>query len=99
MIGTVSPAWDAAPVYVEAFDSVDAAQAVTESTDVVGSEGVMSLAGRDWERVFYDAAGTTIYAYRLRAGRAVITALPSDVPWERRPEWAAGLRGTWLAAE
>lgn len=99
MIGSVGPGWDAVPAYVEAFDSVDAAQAVTESTDVVGSEGVMSLAGRDWERVFYDVAGTTIYAYRLRAGRAVITALPSDVPWERRPEWAAGLRGTWLAAE
>ncbi|AXG07500.1 hypothetical protein DU500_14290 [Haloplanus rubicundus] len=99
MIGTVGPAWDAVPVYVEAFDSVDAAQAVTESTDPVGSEGVMSLAGRNWERVFYDAAGTTIYAYRLRAGRAVITALPADVPWERRPEWAADLRGTWLAVE
>jgi len=99
MIGSVGPAWDAVPVYVEAFDSVDAARAVTESTDVVGSEGVMSLAGRNWERVFYDAADTTIYAYRLRAGRAVITAIPSDVPWERRPEWAAGLRGTWLAAE
>ena len=99
MIGSVGPAWDAVPVYVEAFDSVDAAQAVTESTDPVDSDGVMSLAGRNWERVFYDAAGTTVYAYRLRAGRAVITALPSDVPWERRPEWAAGLRGTWLAAE
>jgi|GEM_PF-2518304 len=99
MIGTIGSGWDSSPVYVERFDSVDAAQAVTESTDTVGSEGVTSLAGRNWERVFYDAAGTTIYAYRLRAGSTVVTALPSDVPWERRPKWAAGLSGTWLAAE
>jgi hypothetical protein len=99
MIGTVGAGWDSSPVYVEGFDTVDAARAATESTDPVGSDGVTSLAGRDWERVFYDAAGTTIYAYRLRAGSAVVTALPSGVPWERRPEWAAGLDGTWLAAE
>ena len=99
MIGTVGDGWDSSPVYVEAFDSVAAARAATESTDAIGSEGVTSLAGRDWERVFYDADGTTIYAYRLRAGSTVITALPSDVPWERRPEWASGLAGTWLAAE
>ncbi|AZH26109.1 hypothetical protein [Haloplanus aerogenes] len=98
-VGTASAGWDSSPVYVEQFDSVDAAQAATESTDAVGSEGVTSLAGRDWERVFYDASGTTIYAYRLRAGTAVVTALPLDIPWERRPEWAAGLAGTWLAAE
>lgn len=100
LVGTIGAGWDSSPVYVEAFDSVDAAQAATESTDgPVSSEGVTSLAGRDWERIYYDADGTTIYAYRLRAGSAVITALPSDVPWERRPEWAAGLSGTWLAAE
>jgi len=99
MLGTVGAGWDSAPVYVEAFDSVSAARAATDSTDVVDSEGVTSLAGRDWERVFYDAAGTTIYAYRLRAGSTVVTALPADVPWERRPEWASGLAGTWLAAE
>jgi len=99
MFGTADAGWDSSPVYVEAFGSVDAAQAATEPTDAIGSDGVASFAGRKWERVFYDAAGTTIYAYRLRAGSAVITALPSDVPWERRPEWASGLAGTWLAAE
>lgn len=100
MIGSIGAGWDVSPVYVEAFDSVDAAQAATDGADgPVSSEGITSLAGRDWERVYYDAGGTTIYAYRLRAGSHVVTALPSDVPWERRPEWAAGLSGTWLAAE
>lgn len=99
VFGTADAGWDSSPVYVEVFGSVDAARAVTEPTDTIGSDGVTSLAGRQWERVFYDAAGTTIYAYRLRAGSAVITALPSDVPWERRPEWASGLAGTWLATE
>jgi hypothetical protein len=99
LVGTIGAGWDTSPVYVAGFDSVDAAQAATESSDAVGSEGVTSLAGRDWERIYYDAAGTTIYAYRLRAGSTAVTALPSDVPWERRPEWAAGLSGTWLAAE
>jgi hypothetical protein len=99
VFGTADAGWDSSPVYVEAFDSVDAARAATEPTDTIGADGVTSLAGRQWERVFYDAAGTTIYAYRLRAGSAVITALPSDVPWERRPEWASGLTDTWLATE
>jgi hypothetical protein len=99
IFGTIGDGWDSSPVYVEAFDSVDAARATTESTDVVDSDGVTSFAGREWERIFYDAAGTTVYAYRLRAGSAVVTALPSDVPWERRPEWGSGLAGSWLAAE
>jgi hypothetical protein len=98
MFGTTDAGWDSSPVYVEAFDSAGAARAATERADAVGSEGVTSLAGREWERIFYDAAGTTVYAYRIRAGRTVVTALPADVPWERRPEWAAGLAGTWLAA-
>lgn len=99
LVGTIGRGWNSAPVYVEGFDSVAAAQAATEPTDAVGSEGVTSLAGRDWERVFYDVADTTIYAYRLRAGSTVVTALPLDVPWERRPDWAADLAGTWLAAD
>ncbi|MFB6256908.1 MAG: hypothetical protein ABEH58_09335 [Haloplanus sp.] len=99
MFGTVSAGWGSSPVYVEAFDSVEAARAATEPTDTVGSDGVASFAGRKWERVFYNAAGTTIYAYRLRAGPAVITALPAEVPWERRPGWGSDLAGTWLAAE
>jgi hypothetical protein len=99
IVGTVGPGWNSAPVYVEGFDSVEAARAATEPTDAVGTEGVTSLAGRKWERVFYDAAGTTIYAYRLRAGSSVVTALPLDVPWERRPDWATDLAGTWLAAD
>jgi hypothetical protein len=99
LVGTVGRGWNSAPVYVEKFDSVAAAQAATEPTDAVGTEGVTSLAGRDWERVFYDVAGATIYAYRLRAGSTVVTALPLDVPWERRPDWAADLSGTWLAAD
>jgi hypothetical protein len=98
-LGTTDAGWDSSPVYVEQFDSVDAARAATEPTDTVGADGTTSLAGREWERVFYKAAGTTIYAYRLRAGSAVVTALPSDVRWERRPNWASGLSGTWLAAE
>jgi len=99
IVGTVGPGWNSAPVYVEGFDSVEAARAATKPTDSVGTEGVTSLAGREWERVFYDAAGTTIYAYRLRAGSTVVTALPLDVPWERRPDWSADLAGTWLAAD
>ncbi|SDZ75682.1 hypothetical protein SAMN04488065_0071 [Haloplanus vescus] len=96
-LGTIGPNFDSTPVYVETFESVDAAQAAVD--DDIGTEGTTTLAGQEWERVFYDAADTTIYAYRLRAGSAVVAALPSDVPWERRRDPAADLKGTWLAGE
>jgi len=99
LIGTADEEWASTPVHVETFETVEAARDATRTTDAVRSEGVTSLAERDWERIFYDVDGTTIYAYRLRAGPAVFTALPSDVPWERRSEWGSGLAGTWLATE
>ena len=34
----------------------------------------------------------------VEAGAAVITALPSDISWERRPQWASGLGSTWIAS-
>ena len=77
---------------------VDAARAAVND-DSVGVEGTTTLASREWERIFYDAAETTVYAYRLRAGSTVVAALPSNVPWERRRDPAADLTGTWLAGD
>jgi hypothetical protein len=96
MIGTADASFDVEPVYAERFSAPAAAAAAVDDGPVSG-EGTTSLAGRQWERVFYDVDDTTIYAYRVRAGATVVTALPSDVPWERRPQWASGLGSTWLA--
>ncbi|WP_435066586.1 hypothetical protein [Haloplanus sp. C73] len=95
-LGSIGPDFGSAPVYVEGFESVDAAQAAVEN-DAIGVEGTTTLAGQEWERIFYDAADTTIYAYRLRAGSTVVSALPADVAWERRRNPEAYLTGTWLA--
>jgi hypothetical protein len=99
MIGTIDEAFTAEPLYLERFGSSDAARsAVAAAADgPVTASGTDSFAGRRWDRVFYEVDDTTVYAYRVRAGATVVTALPSDVPWERRPEWAAPLRDTWLA--
>jgi len=97
-LGYVGDGFTSSPVYVESFDGVDAARAAVND-DSVGVEGTTTLASREWERIFYDAAETTVYAYRLRAGSTVVAALPSNVPWERRRDPAADLTGTWLAGD
>ncbi|QGX96374.1 hypothetical protein EI982_17105 [Haloplanus rallus] len=98
LIDTVDAGFDAEPLYVERFASPEVARSAVASADdgPVTASGTATFAGRPWDRVLYEIDGTTVYAYRIRAGAAVVTALPSDVPWERRPEWAASLRGTWL---
>jgi len=99
MIDAVDAGFNADPLYVERFSSPDAARSAVASAEEgpVTTSGTATFAGRPWDRILYEVDGTTIYAYRVRAGATVVTALPADVPWERRPEWAAGLRGTWLA--
>jgi len=100
MIGTTDANFTAEPLYLERFATPEAARAAVapSADDPVTAEGTASFAGRRWDRVFYGLDGTTIYAYRFRAGAAVITALPSDIPWERRPQWASGLGSTWIAS-
>jgi hypothetical protein len=102
MVGTTDASFDVSPVYAERFATPERAErAVTGDGDgdggAVSAEGTAGFAGRRWDRVFYQVDDTTVYAYRIRAGASVVTAIPSDVPWERRPEWAAELGSTWLA--
>jgi hypothetical protein len=100
MVGRTDANFAAEPLYLERFATPEAARAAVAPAedDPVTAEGTASFAGRRWDRVFYDLDGTTIYAYRFRAGSTVVTAVPSDIPWERRPEWASGLESTWLAS-
>ncbi|WP_251343161.1 hypothetical protein [Haloplanus halophilus] len=98
MVGTIDAGFTAEPLYVERFASPQAARTAVSGDGPVSASGTTSFAGRRWDRVFYDVDDVTVYAYRFRAGASVITALPADVPWERRPEWTAGLASTWLAS-
>jgi hypothetical protein len=101
-VGGVDESFTDCPLYVEQFDSASAARSalVTSeggSGDVV-TEGTETFANREWTRVLYDLDGTTVYAYRIRAGPTVVTTLPSDVPWENRGDWTVGLGPTWIGA-
>ncbi|WP_248896509.1 hypothetical protein [Haloplanus halobius] len=100
-VGTTDANFTASPLYVERFASVTAAEEAVAAAEegAVSIQGTATFAGREWDRIIYDLEGTTIYAYRLHAGETVISALPSDVPWERRRDWTGGLEATWLGAE
>ena len=100
MIGTIDAGFTAEPVYLERFADPETARAAVAPSDddPVTASKTTVFADRRWDRVFYDRDGTTVYAYRFRAGSAVVTALPSDIPWERRPQWSSGLKSTWLAS-
>jgi hypothetical protein len=95
-VAPIGGGFDATPVYVERFDSPDAAATAVESTAQV--DGTTTFAGREWDLIFYDRDGVTLYAYRVRAGSTVVTVAPSPTAWERRPNWAAGLGPTWLGS-
>ena len=96
-VAPIGDGFDSTPLYAEQFPSADAAAAAVDAGP--GVDGTTTFAGREWDRVFYDRAGTTLYAYRVRAGSTVVTVGPSPVAWERRPDWAAMLGSTWLGVE
>jgi hypothetical protein len=98
LVGTVDDAFTSTPLYVEQFDSADAARRAVAPSDAVSTEGTASFAGREWSRIYYQLDDTTVYAYRFRSGRTVVATRPSDAAWEERADWTTGLGPTWIAA-
>jgi hypothetical protein len=96
-VAPIGDGFDATPLYLERFPTPDAAAAAVEAGP--RTDGTTTFAGREWDRVFYDRDGVTLYAYRVRVGATVVTASPSPTAWERRPNWAAGLGSTWLGVQ
>lgn len=88
-------------VYVQRFESRRAArQAVATMFDGPPvTEGTETLAGREWRRIFFFHEDDIRYAHLLRAGRHVVTAGPTETPWEDRDDdgrWSDPLELTWL---
>lgn len=96
-VAPIGDGFDATPLYVERFPTPDAAAAAVAAGP--GVDGTTTFSGREWELVFYDRGGMTLYAYRIQAGATVVTASPSPTAWEHRPNWAAGLAQTWLGVQ
>jgi len=96
-VAPIGDGFDSTPLYVERFPTADAAATAVDGGP--GADGTVTFAGREWDRVFYDRDGVTLYAYRVRSGSTVVTAAPSPTAWERRPDWSADLAPTWLGVE
>jgi hypothetical protein len=100
-VGTRTPSFESTPLYVERFESPEAATTAVEASlsGPVSSAGTESIAGREWEQIVYEVEGTSVYATRIRAGATLVTAGVSPTPWERRSDWSAALGPTWLGTE
>lgn len=61
-------------------------------------EGETQLGGATMERIYYSGVGDVVYAFLFRTAEFLIVAAPSEVAWNERVNWSAGLRRTWLWA-
>ena len=92
------------PIFVQRFEDEEAAvvaQQTLLSTTLV-EEGVTTLAGREWTKVFYDYDGPNLYANLLQVGEFILATGVSPKPHRDRQEsdqWPVQLKGSWLGME
>lgn len=89
------------PAFVQQYRDGEAADdAIRQMLSGVGSvtaDGTELLGGREWRRVYYQAASEVTYAHLHRTGRYVLTVAPSRTPWDERPSnWTDALKRTWF---
>lgn len=86
---------------VQAFpDGATAAaarQALVEDAPLT-VEGERQLGGATMERIYYSGVGDVVDAFLFHTAEFLIVAAPSEVAWNERVNWSAGLRRTWLWA-
>jgi hypothetical protein len=92
------------PVFVQRFESPEAAAAAEESllSTTLGADGTTTLAGREWTRVFYDYDGPNLYANLYRTGEFLLAASLSPTPHRERSadqQWPEQLELSWLGME
>lgn len=84
---------------VQAFEdgssAAEARRALVEDGPVT-VEGRQRLGNAEMERIYYSAVGDVVYAFMFRTAEFLIVAAPSEVAWNERVNWSAGLRQTWL---
>jgi hypothetical protein len=84
---------------VQAFPDAAAANAARTAlieSGPVAVEGRTQLGGAETERIYYNAVGDVVYAYLFRTAEFLVVVAPSEVAWNERINWSAGLRQTWL---
>jgi hypothetical protein len=92
------------PIFLQRFESqeraVSALNTLLETT--LGDDGTTTLAGREWQQVYYDYDGANLYANVLQVGEFVLATSVSPEPHTDRTEadqWPEQLKLSWLGME
>jgi hypothetical protein len=64
--------------------------------DGVRKQGVESLGGREWRRLYYRQDGDVNYAFTLQAGEFLLSISASEAAWEERTDWREPFRRSWV---
>ncbi|MFB6302590.1 MAG: hypothetical protein ABEH78_06995 [Haloferacaceae archaeon] len=84
---------------VQAFPDASAAKAARTALVEDGPVTVEKrarLGNATMDRIYYTAMGDVVYAFMFRTAEFLVVVAPSEVAWNERINWSAGLRRTWL---
>ncbi|MFB6195554.1 MAG: hypothetical protein ABEI80_05245 [Haloplanus sp.] len=87
-----------ASLFVQRYADASAAGAAVDTLfeTSLNQEGRFSFGRERWQQVYYDAGGDVMYAFLIQAGPFVLLTAPSEVAWEERINWTAGLDRIWF---
>jgi hypothetical protein len=92
------------PIFIQRFESEARAAAALETLleTTLGGDGTTTLAGREWQQVYYDYDGANLYANVLQVGEFLLATGVSPTPHSDRSDdeqWPTQLKLSWLGME